>query len=200
MFWALTLSAHLIHERPPPQLPPRPACLEQASTERISSHYPSSALAILKSHRISFLQAVNPSRYSIITCQLYSLVRFSTQIVSIQFISIMGKRPHVRPEAGERESRHVQLLPCSQPYPFFHILHSYESILTQIVSSDTVVAIAFGLISIFISLLGVWISYLTLRATSLGYSTDLNFLRSPLAFTSLLNAHAFSSLDPTTNN
>ena len=32
------------------------------------------------------------------------------------------------------------------------------------VSSDTVISIAFGIISISISLLGVWISYLTLRA------------------------------------
>ena len=88
----------------------------------------------------------------------------------------MGKHPHVLPEAGERESHHVQLLPCSQPYVFFHILQSYEFVLTFAVSSDTAIAIAFGLISISISLLGVWISYLTLRATSLDSSTNLIFL------------------------
>jgi hypothetical protein len=88
----------------------------------------------------------------------------------------MGKRPHVLTEAGERESRHVQLLPCSQPYLFFHILQSYEFVLTFAVSSDAAIAIAFGLISISISLLGVWISYLTLRATSLDSSTNLIFL------------------------
>ncbi|KAN0098361.1 hypothetical protein V8E51_014024 [Hyaloscypha variabilis] len=35
------------------------------------------------------------------------------------------------------------------------------------VSSDTAISIAFGLISIAISLLGVWISYLTLRAMNI---------------------------------
>ncbi|PMD41289.1 hypothetical protein L207DRAFT_565213 [Hyaloscypha variabilis F] len=35
------------------------------------------------------------------------------------------------------------------------------------VSSDTVISITFGLISIAISLLGVWISYLTLRAMNI---------------------------------
>jgi hypothetical protein len=81
-------------------------------------------LAILIFHRIPFLQAVIPSRYSTITFQPYCSGRFFTQIVLIQVILNMGKRPHVRPEAGERESRHVQLLPYSQPYLFFHILQS----------------------------------------------------------------------------
>jgi hypothetical protein len=97
----------------------------------------------------------------------------------------MGKHPHVLPEAGERESHHVQLLPYSQPYVFFHILQSYEFVLTIAVSSDTAIAIAFGLISISISLLGVWISYLTLRAMSADSSTNPIFLPSLPAFTSL---------------
>jgi hypothetical protein len=90
----------------------------------------------------------------------------------------MGKRPQVCPEAGERESHHVQLLPCSQPYVLFHILQSYDFVLTLAVSSDTAIAIVFGLISISISLLGVWISYLTLRAMSLDSSTNPIFLPS----------------------
>ncbi|PMD18601.1 hypothetical protein NA56DRAFT_647797 [Hyaloscypha hepaticicola] len=44
------------------------------------------------------------------------------------------------------------------------------------VSSDTAIAIAFGLSSIFISMLGVWISYLTLRATSLDSRNEINYL------------------------
>jgi hypothetical protein len=84
----------------------------------------------------------------------------------------MGKRPHVRLEAGERQSHHVQLLHCSQPCIFSYLFQSYEFVLTLVVSSDAAIAIAFGLISIFISMLGVWISYLTLRATSAESSTN----------------------------
>jgi len=160
----------------------------------------SPSLKIFISHRIPPLQAVIPSRYSTITFQPYSSIRFSTQLVLIQVISVMGKRPHVRPEAGEKGSRHVQLLRLCSALCFLRILQSYDFVLTLAVSSDTAIAIAFGLISISISLLGVWISYLTLRAMSADSSTYIIFLRSPPAFTSLLNAHAFSSLDPTTNN
>ncbi|PMD58674.1 uncharacterized protein K444DRAFT_630379 [Hyaloscypha bicolor E] len=45
-------------------------------------------------------------------------------------------------------------------------------------SSDTAITIAFGLISVSISLIGVWISYLTLRAMSLDTSASL-FSTSP---------------------
>ncbi|KAN0098360.1 hypothetical protein V8E51_014023 [Hyaloscypha variabilis] len=42
------------------------------------------------------------------------------------------------------------------------------------VSTDTAISLAFGIISIFISLLGVWISYLTLRAMNLDPRSDSN--------------------------
>ncbi|PMD18600.1 hypothetical protein NA56DRAFT_647795 [Hyaloscypha hepaticicola] len=44
------------------------------------------------------------------------------------------------------------------------------------VSPDTAISITFGLISVSISLLGVWISYLTLRAMSLDTGNNNNQL------------------------
>jgi hypothetical protein len=45
----------------------------------------------------------------------------------------------------------------------------------RIVSSDTAISISFGTISVFISLLGVWISYLTLRVTTINVGIDSSF-------------------------
>jgi hypothetical protein len=86
----------------------------------------------------------------------------------------------------------VQL--CSQPCPLFPqlsplasalLLCTYLSLLTIIlVSPDTSIAIAFGILSTVISLLGVGLGYLTLRAIAfenrMYSSPSLTSLRSPL--------------------